>query len=269
MVELDKQMLSRLQKTELEMLIEVDRICRKNKIKYSLDGGTLLGAVRHNGFIPWDDDADVVMLRAEYNKFYKACKTELDTERFFLQEYRTDDQYRWGYSKLRRNGTTFLREGQEHIKCHQGVFIDIFIYDNVPENTVLRRLHLFCCYCIRKGLYSEVGRKSDSYILRKCVYQIVSLIPRNFWFYIIEYIAGLTNRKSTSLVRHMTYPYQKARYGLPGHCFENYIEKDFEGHYFKIFKDYDHYLSELYGDYMTLPPVEQRKVHPVSTISLP
>lgn len=99
MIELDATTLRKLQMTELEMLKEVDRICRKYDIKYSLDGGTLLGAIRHNGFIPWDDDADVVMLRPEYIRFYKACKKELDKDKFFLQDFRTDLDYRWGYSK--------------------------------------------------------------------------------------------------------------------------------------------------------------------------
>jgi len=269
MVELKGDVLRKLQMTELEMLIEVDRICRKYDIKYSLDGGTLLGAVRHNGFIPWDDDADVVMLRAEYDKFYAACQRDLDTDRFFLQEYRTDDRYRWGYSKMRRNGTLFLREGQEHVKCNQSVFIDIFVYDSVPDQAVLRRLHLFLCYCIRKALYSEVGRKTAQSRPLRFWYEILYKIPRNAWFFLIGKIAHVTNKKRRSLVRHMTYPYRKeCRYGLPRECFDEYIEKDFEGHTFKIFKKYDLYLTQLYGDYMTLPPPEKRKTHPVSRIEV-
>ena len=137
MVKIEGELLRKLQMTELEMLIEVDRICRKYNIQYFLDGGTLLGAIRHNGFIPWDDDADIIMLRGEYEKFCKACKKELDTERFFLQDYRTDKHYLWGFAKMRRNHTTFLREGQEHVKCHTGVCIDIFYCDNIPDDPLL------------------------------------------------------------------------------------------------------------------------------------
>lgn len=269
MVELGDEILRKLQMTELEMLVEVDEICRKNNIKYSLDGGTLLGAIRHGGFIPWDDDADVVMLRSEYKKFYKACKKDLDTKRFFLQEFRTDENYRWGYSKMRRKGTIFLRMGQEHVKCNQSVFIDIFVYDQVPNNAFMRKIHLFACYCIRKGLYSEVGRKAAKNRFIRIWYNCISYISRGFWVYILERIADITNRKRTELVRHMTYPYRKeCKYGLPRECFDEYIEKEFEGHSFKTFKKYDLYLSRLYGDYMTLPPVEKRKVHPVSKIEL-
>lgn len=269
MIRLEGKMLRELQMTELEMLIEVDRICRKNNIRYSLDGGTLLGAIRHDGFIPWDDDADVVMLRTEYNKFYTACKQELDTERFFLQEYRTDNKYRWGYSKLRRNGTVFLREGQEHVKCNQSVFIDIFIYDNVPDCLIARQIHLFMCYCIRKALYSEVGKVTASNLVLRNWYKLLNKIPRDKLFYLIEKIANKENKKRHNLVRHMTYPYRKeCKYGLPRECFDDYIEKEFEGHLFKIFKNYNLYLTRLYGDYLTLPPQEMRKTHPVSRIQL-
>ncbi|MEY8392174.1 LicD family protein [Lachnospiraceae bacterium] len=270
MVKIEGALLKKLQMTELEMMIEVDRICHKHNICYSLDGGTLLGAIRHNGFIPWDDDADIVMLRDEYEKFYQVCKKELDTERFFLQDYRTDKNYLWGYSKMRRNHTVFLREGQEHVNCHTGVCIDIFVYDNVPDGWLVRRLHLFLCYLIRKGLYARVGKKNaDSVVMRKW-FCIISKIPRNFWFKQIGWLAGITNRKESCLVRHMTYPYRKqCRYGLPRKCFDEYMDKDFEGHNFRIFKDYDLYLSRLYGNYMELPPPEKRKIHPASRVELP
>ena len=111
--EITKDVLEKLQKVELEMLIEVNRICRKNNINYSIMYGTLLGAVRNGGFIPWDDDCDVVFKRDEYEKFFEACKKDLDTSRFFLQEHRTDPYYLFGYSKLRRENTVFERT-EEH-----------------------------------------------------------------------------------------------------------------------------------------------------------
>ena len=83
MIHLDQENLRKLQLIELELLIEFDRICRKNNIRYTLTGGTLLGAVRHGGFIPWDDDADVSMLRREYEKFKKVCEIELDDKYYF------------------------------------------------------------------------------------------------------------------------------------------------------------------------------------------
>ena len=109
---LSKKELRDVQLIELEMLIEVDRICRKCGIKYCISAGTMLGAVRHGGFIPWDDDADVAFLRPEYEKFRKACETELDTDKFYFQDYRNTKGYRWGYGKLRRKGTEFIRLNQ-------------------------------------------------------------------------------------------------------------------------------------------------------------
>ena len=261
-IKLNNNQLDHLRRVEFEMLVEIDRICRKYDIKYSLDGGTLLGAVRHKGFIPWDDDIDVIMLRNEYEKFYCVCKKELDKSRFFLQEYRTDKHYLFGYEKIRRKNSIFKRVGQEHLKQYGGIFVDIFVADNVPDDPIARNIHLFLCFLIRKGLYSENGRKSEDSVFMKSIYELVSFIPRNFWFATRNLIASICNKNKTELVRHMTHNYRKeCRYGMPAVCFENYVDLEFEGKKFKAFRDYDLYLSTLYGDYMKLPPVEQRVSH--------
>ncbi|WP_297968039.1 phosphorylcholine transferase LicD, partial [uncultured Anaerovibrio sp.] len=97
--------LKKLQETQMELIAEVDRICKKCNIKYNMVGGTMLGAIRHKGYIPWDDDADIGFLREGYEKFREACKTELDHEKFYMQDLRDTKGYRWGYGKLRRRGT--------------------------------------------------------------------------------------------------------------------------------------------------------------------
>lgn len=259
-ITLTANQLRNVQLLELEMLVEVDRICRKNKITYTLDGGTLLGAVRHKGFIPWDDDADIVFSRHEYARFYRACKKDLDTNRFFLQEYRTDPFYRWGYAKLRRKGTEYIRVNQEHLRHRTGVCIDLFAVDNVPDNYVLRRIYHFINFCIRKILYSEVGKKSEKNFFMRQWYQQLSKIPRDPLFWISNHLAAICNQTKTELVIHTMCPNPgpECKYGMPASCYDNYIDMEFEGMKFMALSDYDRFLRLSYGNYMQLPPVEKR-----------
>lgn len=259
-VVLSAEDLRKLQLIELEMIVEVDRICRKNGIDYSLDGGTLLGAVRHKGFIPWDDDADVIFTRHEYAKFCRACKKELDADRFFLQDYRTDENYRWGYAKLRRKGTEFIRLGQEHMKYRTGVCIDVFVVDHVPDGLLMRRLYYSANFCMRKVLYSELGQTAAESAWMRAVYRMLYKIPKDTVFYLRNCLAARCNRRKTELVSHLLfqYPTKESKYGMPAECFTNYRDIEFEGMQLRAFVDYDRYLTLLYHDYMTPPPVEKR-----------
>lgn len=264
---LSKEELKELQMIEVEMLIEIDRICKKCGIKYCISAGTQLGAVRHKGFIPWDDDADVAFLRPEYEKFRKACETELDKERFYFQDYRNTPGYRWGYGKIRRKNTEFVRLNQEHMPYKQGVFVDIMPYDNVPDNYILRMLHNFQCFLYRKAFWAPLGKMQEKG-LKKKGYELLDKIDDDKLYHSFSKFTEKCNKKQTKRIRIFAFPVPGKEYGYLRSCFEIVIPTEFEGVHLMGMKDYETYLRYKYGNYMELPPVEKRKVHPVSKLKL-
>lgn len=268
MMQLDSETLRKLQAVELEMLLEVDRICKKHNITYAIAGGTLLGAVRHKGFIPWDDDADVGMLRKEYERFRQVCVEELDTARFYFQDDRNTKGYRWGYGKLRRRETLFLREHQEHMPYEQGAFIDIFPIDGVPENPVLARLNQFHCFCVRKIFWSPVGAIAERKRWKALLYRGLSHLPDKAVYSHYQKMIEKSNRKSGKYVRVLMFPMPDGIHDALRECFEETIPLQFEGYELQAPKNYEFYLRLHYGNYHELPPEEKRKVHPVTAIQL-
>lgn len=268
MVTLTENQLKKLQRIELELLLEVDRICRKHSIKYSIAGGTLLGAVRHKGFIPWDDDADVGMLREEYEKFRIACEAELDNDRFYFQDHKCTKGYRWGYGKLRRKNTLFLREHQEHMPYEQGVFIDIFPIDGVSNNYFVARFNQFHCFCVRKILWSSVGKVADSSKYKRKVYSMLSKINEKIILQHYDAMILKSYHKSSKNVRVLMFPMPNGIHDALRECFEKTTPILFEGYYLQAADNYEYYLHLHYGNYMELPPLEKRKIHPVSAITL-
>ena len=163
----------KLQIIQLTILKEFDRVCRENNINYSISNGTLLGAIRHKGFIPWDDDIDVSMLRDDYNKF-RSISHKLDDSICFFQDHTTDPNYIWGYGKVRRTGTTFIRCGQSHLKFKTGVSIDVFPLDDVPNSTLLRVAQNIKCWFMRKHLYAQVAIKNEKNPIKLFFYKLMS-----------------------------------------------------------------------------------------------
>ena len=265
MIHLTNDQLKRLQAIQIDMLLEVKKICEKHKIGYSLIGGTLLGAIRHKGYIPWDDDADVGMLREDYERFRIVCETELDKNKYYFQDDRNTEGYRWGYGKLRRKNTLFLRENQKHLEFGQEIFIDIFPLDYVPDNMILRIIHMLNCFCFRKMLWAPVGMVVEKNKIKKFVYEKLSAIPKEVIYK--RYYRYLSGGKSSNTVRINLFPTNKP-YGFPVKFFQELIDVTFEGEIFMGSKYYDKYLTIKYGEYMELPPIEKRKVHPVCEIKL-
>lgn len=265
---LTEQDLTKIHKVELELLIEIDRICRKYNILYSIDGGTLLGAVRHKGFIPWDDDADVIMNREAYQKFLSVVDKELDSTKFYFQDLNRTQGYRWGYGKLRRVNSEFIRLNQEYMPYQQGIFLDVFVCDNVPDNYLLRCVCNFHSFIYRKIFYSEVGKHVEKGISKK-IYQLLNQIPEQKLKKRYAAYVKFRNKKYTHTVKCLTFPACNKTYGYKREWYEETIDMKFENIVLQGCKNYNEYLTFLYGDYMKLPSTDKRKVHPVSKLTFP
>ena len=268
MIPVEGETLRKLQLIELEMLLEVDRICKKCGIHYNIIAGTMLGAVRHGGFIPWDDDADVAMLRPEYMRFREACRTELDDSRFSFQDHQVTPGYRWGYGKLRRKDTLFLREHQEHMPYDQGVFIDIFPLDAVPDSHWGRTLVSAECFIVRKLLWARVGKTADKNAVKRLVYRLMDCVPEDTIKGFLDRLISDSSRRKSEWVRILMFPTPNREFGYLKRWYSGAENVSFESYTFPGVADGDGYLSFKFGNYHEFPPPEKRKTHPVSALKL-
>ena len=265
---ISEEELKQIQTIQQDLIGEVDRICKKCRIHYNMVGGTMLGAIRHGGYIPWDDDADIGFLRAEYEKFREACKTELNHEKYYMQDLRDTEGYRWGYGKLRRKDTTFVRLDQEFMPYEQGISIDLMPFDNVPDNYIARRIHFFRCFLYRKLFWSEVGSRTEEKLVIRMLYKIMRRIPMKRILKSYQRFIDAGQKRATHLVRILTFPTPKGVYGYDRKWYTCLKKYRFGDRMLPGAKDYDGYLRIKYGEYMEMPPIEKRKIHPVSELKL-
>lgn len=268
MIPVEGETLRALQMIELEMLLEVDRICRKCGIHYNIIAGTMLGAVRHGGFIPWDDDADVAMLRPEYERFREVCRTELDSSRFCFQDHNETDGYRWGYGKLRRKNTAFVREHQEHMPYFQGIFIDVFPLDAVPDSYWGRTFINLECFIVRKFLWARVGKTADRSRWKKWLYQMMDRVPEQKIKQWLNKIISRAGNRNSEWVRILMFPTPNREYGYKKRWYAGADPIQFEKFTFPGVAFGDEYLRFKFGNYHEFPPESERKTHPVSELKL-
>jgi lipopolysaccharide cholinephosphotransferase len=253
--DMDNSLLRRHQLVLLSMLNELNRICQKHHISYMLFAGTALGAVRHKGFIPWDDDLDILMFRPEYEKFLEIAPSELDSNLYYLQK---EFSQHWPcfYSKLRKNNTTFIEKYHPKDRLmHQGVYIDIFPCDNLSDHKLVRKIQFYASKAIiAQSLYRR-GYLTDSKKKKLAMY-LCSCLPRKPLLALIR-----LEKASNSLMVHSflgeSSKYTKSVY------FRKWMNEtclmQFEDGKFPVSMYYDELLTTLYGNYMVLPSESERK----------
>ena len=253
------EIIQKMQRIEFDMLCELDRICKKHNISYQLDGGTFLGAVRHKGFIPWDDDIDVRMLRSEYERFCEVCESELDKNKYFLQNHETDPGSLWAYARILRVGTSFYRQNQEMLTMRRGIFIDIFPCDGMPEKPFPKCLFNLRCLLARKILYARVGAVHENNQIKRTGYKILRLISVEFAYRIIENLIGKFKNEDTLLVRTIGWGAPEENRGFKREWMLKSQMYEFNGMLFPAALDYNGFLTFLFGrNYIQPPPENER-----------
>ena len=238
-------------KLQLNILLSVAKFCDEHKIKYSLAYGTLIGAIRHKGFIPWDDDIDIIMMREDYEKFVATYK---DEKYVLIHGENLANHLHVVISDLSTR-LIFHYSPSDSFFYKGGLWVDIFPIDKVPENNkafrimvkilfFLKNLHRLSQFTPRKEMYMKAAHYIISPfegLLNKCMLGMMCILKKSK----SQTVADLA-------LCYLPYP------SFPLRLMDEYIDVDFEGHKFKSIKGYDEFLKGIYGDYMKLPPIEEQ-----------
>ena len=261
-----EEQLKKLQQIELENLKVLDDACSKLGIRYFVYGGTLIGAVRHRGFIPWDDDLDVAMLREDYMRFVSQAQSVLP-DGYYLQTPYTDKKTPFLYSKLRLKGTTYIEYINHRLDIEKGIYIDIYPIDNIPDdNNEYLKAHkkqqkLAKLYVLRQCPYPSVEGKSAKRRIKNAarfvLSHIVRLVPRSYFVKWADDNMTQYNHMQTKRKGNLFYPEAV-------NVFYDMLPPErgvFEGMTVNLPANWDRHLTDRYGDYMKLPPHEARVGH--------
>ena len=260
---MDKETLRRVQLTQLEIAKEIKRVCEDCGIEYWLDSGTLLGAVRHKGFIPWDDDLDIGMKRDDYERFLELAPQRLNPQ-FHLQQWETDPGYGLCFAKIRKAGTVYIENKTQRSSAENGIFVDIFPYDhfgNDPKGQGWPIKIIKTMMMVKSGINTWIEEDSINY--KRLMKNIPPMMISPFFSRkkLIQKYTALATQYNTQPAEFY-FPQGISNYGrwlIPVSAVEEVMDAPFEDATFRIPKGYDAYLTHAYGDYMKLPPEEQRE----------
>ncbi len=239
--------MNEIQEALLEMMVDIDAVMRKHDVDYFMSDGTVLGAVRHKGFIPWDDDADLIIKRKDVKGFLGAMEELEASGKYYLQRPLSTD---WPYLfyKVRLNGSTAIEDKFVNTRVHQGLFIDVFVLEAYPNSGFRRKLYEGMMLGVRgfQGLCDgRMGKRWFNPILWM-MKRFVSLMNR-----MMDMVCEKDNRWCCVRISNS--------YGFFNiEDFEETVDMEYEGHMFKAMNGYDGYLKVCYGDYMTPPPEDKR-----------
>ncbi len=259
--------LKALQDKELEILQAVHNVCEQLGIEYTIGHGTLIGAVRHKGFIPWDDDIDICMTREDYDVFIREGMKYLP-ENLVIQHWSIEQECPNLYAKVRDKNTTFLHKEHVDLNICQGVFIDVFPIEKIKSGKIATWIeHKKRCIfydineCYDKAFLNIVKRPISKIIVYFIHYFIIKGLLRKKKRY--EFIAHEEMRRKKLHERGDDCTFISIYDNIVG-PYSMYKDRrlfDFEGYQFWGPKDYDYILSAEYGDYMKIPPKEKRIMH--------
>lgn len=241
-----------IKKREIDIISEIDKFCRNNNIRYSIIGGTLIGAVRHQGFIPWDDDIDIAMTRENYEKFNKLYKSN----KYKILTYQSTPNYYYSYIKVVDKNTVIFEKNLKNFEDN-GIFIDIFPIDKVQENLKeIKRINIIGK--IRNIAVTNKETIKNKKILQKILYPILKNINVQKLCKYMDKIAQKNEKQNLMMCGTIVAGSSNEKNIVPIELFEDYVDLKFENLNLMAVKNYDKFLRIIFGEYMKLPPKEQQ-----------